>query len=326
MSTEEAQEVIETQDGQELPEAEGEQALKDKAEGKPEEQQEIPGDAEGTGPLAKIVLKVNGQDMEVDQDKLVELAQKGMSADNKFYEADQIKKDMLAIKEKLKNDPLGLAQKEGVDVAEYLAKYINDKYEYEQMSPEQKELKKLREDQKKWQVYEQKEAEAKKEQEINGLIESYSNEITEVIKTHDELPKDPMVARRMATHMNTAVRRNLELKAMLEAGQIDRRQFDDNLIRMTAEDAYALTIEDFQNEYNSVGKGLTLEQAKKLLGEETINKWIKESTKPIESPTPLTDKKEAPKKKDRKYRSLTEARQAMQEAFGEDFSAVGIDK
>jgi len=89
-----------------------------------------------------VVLKVNGQDIEVSRDKLVELAQKGIGSEQKFNDAATQRQQLADVINDLK-DPsrvLPLLEKMGHNTRKMAEDLLIKQMEEEAMTAEQREL------------------------------------------------------------------------------------------------------------------------------------------------------------------------------------------
>ena len=88
-----SEESEETEPGEEEPAEEETAEPEAEAEGEPEKQEEEEPKPKDETENQRFVLRVNGQDSEVDRDKVIELAQKGMDYDRVKEELGRIKAD-----------------------------------------------------------------------------------------------------------------------------------------------------------------------------------------------------------------------------------------
>jgi hypothetical protein len=103
-----------------------------------------------TAETKKFRVKVDGSELEVPETELISNYQKGVSADKRFKEAAELKKQIEQFVGQVKENPELLLEQLGINPYEYyesrLLERIRAQQEEQQLSPEAKELKEL----KKW--------------------------------------------------------------------------------------------------------------------------------------------------------------------------------
>ena len=143
---------------------------------KPAEQKKPPEQAEAR----KFKVKVDGQELEVDEKELVTGYQRAAAANKKFEQAAALQKSMTAFVEKLRADPLSVLtdQRLGLNFREVAEKFLIDQLQQEQMTPEQRELHDAR---KKLTAYEESQKKQREAQEAAEL-EQRTNEWAQQIE------------------------------------------------------------------------------------------------------------------------------------------------
>lgn len=161
--------------------------------------------------IRKMKLKIGEQEVELPEDEVVKLAQKGKAADKAFQEGARARKQAEALIAMLKNDPLGALQHEAIghDVKKIIADYIRTQAEEAKLTPAERKARDLENELK---TYKEKE-ESAKEQERQRLInerakeihESWEKEMIEVLQTSG-LPRTNFTAERVAYWMEVGIK------------------------------------------------------------------------------------------------------------------------
>jgi hypothetical protein len=149
-------------------------------------------------------VKVDGKESEVDFDELVKGYSHGAAANARMREAAEAKKqlqEMQARERQLlehlkKPDSLfELAKKAGVDVEGYAHDLVLKKYQYEMMTPEERERFHEKQELESYRDRERKEAEAKKAQELEQYRQQAVTDLeTNIVKHLESLPSVPSPA------------------------------------------------------------------------------------------------------------------------------------
>src|SRR5512138_624677 len=107
------------------------------ADGQPETQKK-----EETPAQKKYRLKVDGEEIEVDETELTRGYSRAKAANKKFEEAASMRKDMQSLLTQLKNDPLSVLTNPalGVDFKRIAEDFLIEQLRQEQMTPEQRAI------------------------------------------------------------------------------------------------------------------------------------------------------------------------------------------
>lgn len=165
--------------------------------------------------VKKYKVKVDGQEIEIDEGELLKGYQKAKSANKRFEEAAKLKKQSDQILEALKTSPAQVLEHLGLNFREVAEKYLIEKLEEESLPPEQKEL---RDAKKKLEEYEAREKEIQKQreqEEYAKMKSSYETEIeTQIIDSLNQsgLPKTPYTVKRMAQYLARALDRGVDIR------------------------------------------------------------------------------------------------------------------
>lgn len=155
----------------------------------------------------KYKVKVDGEELEVDESELLTGYQTRKAADKKFREAAQYRKQAEEFISMLKADPVKVLSHPSIghDMRKLAEEYLVSQLQEEALSPEQRELKEAK---RKLQEYEEQEKRKKQEEEQTQLeklqshyAEEYTNKITQALEA-STLPKTPMTIKRMAYYLH----------------------------------------------------------------------------------------------------------------------------
>ena len=189
--------------------------------------------------IRRLKLKMEGQDIELPEEEVIKLAQMGGSAQKRFQEAAQLRKEAEQVVEWMKSNPAQALKELGIDVRKFSEDTLMEMIRREQESPEQK---KIREQEEKLRAYEekerqaeearqQKEIEAKKAREQQELdarakqfMDQYDAEFTKALSESD-LPRNAYTIRRMADLQRINLKKGFELDASSLA-KIVRQDYD----------------------------------------------------------------------------------------------------
>ena len=287
----------ESSDQNEAVEASGEQkeAVEQTEEAKQEEvKQEL---------LRQIKLKVDGKeevmDLPFDADEktaewLKRHIQPTRAAQKRFQEVSNEKKRLEQALSNLKNDPASALQALGVDAGQFAEQFMIKKLEEQEMTPEQREARKLQDELAQYKAQEkqrkeQAQAAAVKAEQQAKLVE-YTTQITEALESGG-LPKSDATQRKMAEYMLMNQQNNMGLPMA-------------SIVDMVREDYIA----DFQDMLSNASG----EQIQKLLGKDTADKLRKSD---------LAQLKKAPKAKVEEVHNETPKKKKVEALSSYDFRA-----
>lgn len=202
-------------------------------------------------------FKAAGKDVTFDsEEELVKHAQMGLSAQEKWQEAAQIRKEMQEFASLLQNNTAEALSLMGLDVDKLAEDHIARRIEEMQKSPEQLEREKI-----------QKELEGLKKEkedlrtkaekaEMDRLQEQYATQIetemTEALNASKTLPKSPYVVKRIADMMLLA--------------------HDNGKTDVTVNDVLPLVEKDIRSEIQQMFAAMPEELVEAVIGKETFNK------------------------------------------------------
>jgi len=166
----------------------------------------------------RLKVKVDDEELEVDEDELLRGYQKARASTKRFQEAAKLRKEAEDLVSKLKENPFE-ALKGQIDpkqLREMTEQWLIEKLKEEQLSPEERELNELRREREKWKQEEVKKEAAQRQQELEVQtqreIERYNSEFVSALEKHS-LPKSYATIKRMAYLMKEAAENNYEMDA-----------------------------------------------------------------------------------------------------------------
>lgn len=218
--------------------------------------------------IRKHKLKVDGQEIEVDEDELKrgyshqraanKILQEGKAARKQAEEFLEMMKDpgkFFETARKLGHDPRGLAEH-----------YLVSQLEEELLDPKERELRHTRAELEQFKSAQQREKdafEAKRSQALTAqYAKDYENQFVAALESHD-LPPDKQTISAMATYIGRAAEIGFE---------------------MSAGEAATLVRQDFERRHASIFKNVEGERLNKLLGDEIANKIRKYDVSRLKNP------------------------------------------
>lgn len=256
---------------------------------------------------ARRKLKIKGRELEVDDAKYHEYAQKGAAATETWQEAARMKKEVEDFYQRLQDDPVSvlkdpkLSGKMRKAAEEFLWEQIQD----EQTSPEEKAQREAQSKAQKWDELEQKKQQAireqQEEQENSFLMEDYDKKVTTAL-TNSRLPKTTGTVRRMVDYLTQDI----------EAG----------VNRDPSEYADAV-YSDYIQDVSELFEPMEGDQIMKILGEKILKKIRESDIKRLKTTTPESGYKFVPGKgmtkgeqKQKKLSGVEWERQLRREMMG----------
>jgi hypothetical protein len=165
----------------------------------------------------KYTVKIDGEEIEVDETELLRGYQLRKASDQKFREASDYRKQADALIDLLREDPIKALTHPsiGIDFRALAEKYLADAIEDEMATPEEKErrqkLRKLEELERENAAYKQQQEEAQMQQLTAHYRQEYENGIIQALDKSG-LPKTNHTVKRMAYYMNQALENGYELQ------------------------------------------------------------------------------------------------------------------
>ncbi len=202
--------------------------------------------------IRKMKLRVNEQDIELPEDEVIRLAQKGKYADQQMQTAAQARKQAEELIRMLKTNPMKALQHEalGLDVKKIISDYINEQAEEAQLTPEQKELRELRKMKADGEAEVERQTQAEQEklvtQQAAIIQEQWETEITDALKTSG-LPKTNYTVKQIAHYMKIAIEKgykNVSPKTVLPLVREDFVRTQNDMYGQADEDTLASMLGD----------------------------------------------------------------------------------
>lgn len=230
-----------------------------------------------------VRIKVDGEERELTLDEAIVLAQKGMSADQRFQKAASMRKSAEDIFAKLKEDPWSVLSSEdiGHDPMKLAEEYILKQLKEAEMTPEQREAERIKRENEEYRRREaEREAKAKQTQYEQAKLrakEEYERVFNEALDK-SKLPRTAATLARMAQKQYAALKQGHEL---------------------TPSQIAALVRRDLQNEMESVARGLDNDLLEKFIGKEKLDALRKAQVERVQqtqkAKTELHDKGPSPR-------------------------------
>ena len=181
----------------------------------------------------KRKIKVKGQDLEVDEAKYHEYAQKGAAATQTWQEAAKLKKEAGEHLAKVKANPIAALKEMGINVDEIAEQHVWETIQRKTMTPEQiiaadkeREFNRLKD----LETTTKGQIEAKKKEEArNYYAQEFDKKIASAI-SEAKLPRQPRAAQRVVDYLEAAIKQGYE-PDIAEIG----RNVRDDLIKETQE-------------------------------------------------------------------------------------------
>lgn len=205
--------------------------------------------------VKKWKLKAGKQEREVNSEsELVRLAQLGMGAHEKFEQAAMTRKKAEEVLEIIQKNPAEALSKLGFDVRKLAEDFLAESIQQEMLTPEQKKLKDMETQLKKYQDEKAEFDKTQREQQISTLQTQYEVDIqANIIRAIDanRLPKNPKTVARFAEYMLQGVENGVDYDPKDLAPRIRR---------------------DLEEEHRHMYRDSGVEEILKILGEDTLKK------------------------------------------------------
>jgi hypothetical protein len=228
-------------------------------------------------------LKVGGKDMEVDEAELLKRAQMGYSADQKWQEAAQLRKQVDSFIQAFQKDPWEAMRQMGMDPDAKAEERIRQRIEEMQKSPEQLEKEKMQRELEQMKADRERERMETQEREKQRIQEQYAieieNDISAALDNNEfGFPKTPYVVKRIADTMILALQQGIATN-------------NDRLKNITAKDVLPIVRDEIlaeQREMYSLSPDEIFEQ---LVGKDRLNKYRRNKIKKTAKPASVNDVK-----------------------------------
>lgn len=161
-----------------------------------------------------LKLKIDGQEMEMSEAEVIQLAQQGKAANKRFQEAAVTRKQAEDIIKYAQDNPAEFFKRTGKNARQWAEDYLLEQIQHEKMSPEQK---KAYENEQRLKKYEASEKAAKEKEHSDRMaalekqhMESYDTLFVQAL-TESGLPRTPYTIKRMAELTLVNVKKKLDL-------------------------------------------------------------------------------------------------------------------
>lgn len=216
-------------------------------------------------------LKVGGKDLDVDESELIRRAQMGYSADQKWQEAAQIRKQTEEFIALMQRDPAKALELMGYDVDKLAEDRIKYRIEEMQKSPEQIEREKMQRELEQMRSEREKEKVEAQEREKQRLQDQYAieieNDISSALDNNEYgFPKTPYVVKRIADMMILAVQEGM-------------RTNNQRLKNVSAKDVLPIVRDEIQQEQRELYAMAPDDVFEQLVGKDRLNKYRKAKLK-----------------------------------------------
>jgi hypothetical protein len=215
-------------------------------------------------------LKIKGREMEVDDSKYHEYAQKGAAATETWQEAAKMKREAEAFIHELKTNPMKVLKDPnlGVDMRKIAEEFIWEQMQEESLSPEQIQQRERDKELEEYRSEKQRLKQQEEQQKMSELDEHYSADydkrITTALQTAG-LPRTVGTVRRITDYMLNDVRKGVE------------RDMTDYL---------DLVREDYFNDFNEFFDQTDGDRLMKFLGDKNLKKIRESDLKKLKTTTP----------------------------------------
>jgi hypothetical protein len=222
----------------------------------------------------KYLIKVNGIEKELTKEEVLRMAQKATAAEERFDEASKMREQIEQLFGALKENPVDIISKLGINFEQLAEQYLIEKLKYQQMSEvERKNLdyeRKLKEHEQREETYKQQQQEAANNAETKKYTEEYTKQIVEAIEK-STLPKNDIIVQRMAGYVYNAKAKGMD---------------------MNFDEAAKLVEEDIKTELKQVYGAYKGEQLYNALGEDIVKEIRQHDLSKIKQPEGKGMKKE----------------------------------
>lgn len=163
----------------------------------------------------RLKVKVDNEEMELDEAEVVKGYQRAQAANKRFEEASKLKKQSEAFLEQLQKDPFKLLAdpRLGVNAREAAEKFILEQLENEMLSPEEvaarKEKAELEQYRKDKENLKKQQQEEKANQVKQKYVEDYTKQFQGALEKVN-IPKTPETIKRMAQYLQASIKGGYE--------------------------------------------------------------------------------------------------------------------
>ena len=243
----------------------------------------------------KYKVKIDGQDLEVAEDELLQGYQTNKAAQQRFNEAARMRKQAEEFVRIAKTDPKRLLSHPdiGVDMLAFARDILAEQMEEEMLSPQEKELRNREKRLEEFERQQRNQEEALRASEVEKYTkqyeEEYSNGIVEALQISG-LPKSPKTVAAIAKKMKEAMEAGFDVKPVDVVRFVKRDYIEE--IKSLFGSADADTI------LSMIGDDISTKVVKGHLNKAKKGKTIPQMTQATQPVTPKTTQKAKPMSRD----------------------------
>lgn len=207
-------------------------------------------------------VKVDGQEIEVDENELVNGYSQAKASQKRMQEAAMSRKEAESVLRMFKENPRQAMTRLGIDVRQLAESVIQDELSEAMLSPEQKELRQYKRQLEEYQSQEKSAKEQYEKQQQEQEMARYTEQIqSEIVSTLDTagLPKTERTVGRIAYYMQSAI----------SAGYPN----------VTPADVIEYVKNDYVADFKSFLGGMSEDQIEMFLGSDVLRKAAKATVK-----------------------------------------------
>lgn len=250
----------------------------------------------------KYKVKVNGEEIEVDEDELTRGYQIRKASDKAFQEAAEMRKKADAFFNALKDDnKLGeILQALGKDPRAMAENYLAQVLEYEMLSPEQKRIKELElQNQRLTQTERERQIkiqQAQEERAMSSKADALQKSIVETLPKYADLPQDSDTVRVVISQMRKAILAQQHLPEELR-------------MEVTPESVMDSVRETLGGTYQRKVSSMTPEQLEKYIGKQKLDEYrvwqLGQLKNPIAAPkAPIQDSSLEKREPNKRFKTM----------------------
>lgn len=243
----------------------------------------------------KYKVKIDGQDLEVAEDELLQGYQTNKAAQQRFNEAARMRKQAEEFVRIAKTDPKRLLSHPdiGIDMLAFARDILAEQMEEEMLSPQEKELRNREKRLEEFERQQRSQEEALRASEVEKYTkqyeEEYSNGIVEALQISG-LPKSPKTVAAIAKKMKEAMEAGFDVKPVDVVRFVKRDYIEE--IKSLFGSADADTI------LSMIGDDISTKVVKGHLNKAKKGKTIPQMTQATQPVTPKTTTKAKPMSRD----------------------------
>lgn len=164
--------------------------------------------------IKKYKVKVDGEELEVDETELLRGYQTRRAADKRFQEAALTRRQAEQILGALKENPIHVLAHLGLNVDELAENYLYEKIQQEQLSPEERRLQEYEAQLKRYQEQEQRQKQEQQQayqaQLVSEARSYYANKVQQAL-TQAGLPDSDHNIQRVAYYLQQALNHEVDI-------------------------------------------------------------------------------------------------------------------